>query len=260
MIRGIYAAASGMIAEGLRTDVTANNLANVNTTGFKKEIAVNKDFEKMLLWRINDGMETPQIGSVGAGAAVDQIVTDHSQGSTRSTQGSLDVAIAGDGFFVVQTPQGQRYTRAGSFAVGANNQLVTMQGYAVLGRDGQPIVLEGPGGGSRVNITSDGVVEMNATEAGGVPTEVGRLQVVSFADAKRLAKEGQNLFTAPGGDRPQPVATPDLQQGYLEMSNVNAVQEMVNLITAYRAYEIDSKAVQSEDSLLDKAVNEVGRS
>ena len=90
MIRGIYAAASGMIAEGLRTDVTANNLANVNTTGFKKEIAGNKDFEKMLLWRINDGLETPQIGSVGAGAAVDQIVTDHSQGSTRSTQGSLD--------------------------------------------------------------------------------------------------------------------------------------------------------------------------
>ena len=101
---------------------------------------------------------------------------------------------------------------------------------------------------------------MNATEAGGVPTEVGRLQVVSFADAKRLAKEGQNLFTAPGGDRPQPVATPNLQQGYLEMSNVNAVQEMVNLITGYRAYEIDSKAVQAEDSLLDKAVNEVGRS
>ena len=214
----------------------------------------------MLLWRINDGMETPQIGSVGAGAAVDQIVTDHSQGSTRSTQGSLDVAIAGDGFFVVQTPQGQRYTRAGSFEIGSNNQLVTKEGHAVLGTNGQPITIEGPSGASRVKITSDGIVEMNATEAGGVPNEVGRLQVVSFADAKRLAKEGQNLFTAPGGDRPQPVATPNLQQGYLEMSNVNAVQEMVNLITAYRAYEIDSKAVQSEDSLLDKAVNEVGRS
>ena len=103
-------------------------------------------------------------------------------------------------------------------------------------------------------------MELNPIEAGGVPTEAGRLQVVSFADLKRLTKEGQNLFAAPGGDRPQPVATPNLQQGYLEMSNVNAVQEMVNLITGYRAYEIDSKAVQAEDSLLDKAVNEVGRS
>ena len=260
MIRGIYAAASGMIAEGLRTDVTANNLANVNTTGFKKEIAVNKDFEKMLLWRINDGLETPQIGSVGAGAAVDQIVTDHSQGTTRSTQGSLDVAIEGEGFFVVQTPQGQRYTRAGAFVIGPNDQLVTMQGYAVLGTNGQPITIEGPGGASRINITSDGIVELNPTEPGDAPHQVARLQGVSFADAKRLAKEGQNLFAAPGGDRPQPVATPNLQQGYLELSNVNAVQEMVNLITGYRAYEIDSKAVQAEDSLLDKAVNEVGRS
>lgn len=251
MIRGIYAAGAGMIAEGLRTDVTANNLANASTTGFKKEVAVNKEFAELLLWRVNDGSETPSVGGVGAGAAVDAIVTDHSRGAMHSSGGELDVAIEGDGFFVVQTAQGPRYTRNGAFALGPQNQLVTLEGHAVLGQGGRPISLAGASGANRVHITADGVVAVGGREA-------GRLQVVSFGDSRRLAKEGQNLFAASGGDAPQAAAA-KLQQGCLEMSNVNVIQEMVNLISGYRAYEVDAKAIQTQDQMLDKAVNEVGR-
>lgn len=116
MIRGLYTAASGMLAEAERIDVTSNNLANANTAGFKKDVAVTKDFANILITRVNDGDEAPAIGRMGTGVIVDEVATTYTGGSIRTTGNAFDLAIEGRGFFAVQTPQGLRYTRNGTFA------------------------------------------------------------------------------------------------------------------------------------------------
>lgn len=246
MIRGIYTGASGMLAEAMRTDVISNNLANVNTAGFKKDVAVMKDFGSMLTTRINDGVDAPVIGSVGLGATVDEVATIHSTGAMRNTGNDFDMAIEGKGYFTVQTPQGVRYTRNGSFAKNIQGELITQDGYRVLGQNG-PIRIKG----SKMVVSDDGRVLVDNNP-------VGKLRMIEFADLKQLTKEGASLYAAPPGQTVAP-ATGGVRQGSLEMSNVNVIGEMVNLISNYRAYEVNSKVVQSHDHLLDKAVNEVGR-
>lgn len=252
MIRGIYTAASGMLAESIRTDVISNNLANVNTTGYKKDVTITKDFASLLMSRINDGPQTP-IGNMGVGTVVDEIATIQEQGMFKLTGNTLDVAIKGKGFFVVQTPAGERYTRSGAFQRSAQGELVTVDGYRVMGQGG-PIQL---GNAPKVNIGSDGRVEEQIPDQVAA-VEVGQLRVVEFADEKQLGKEGNSLFKAAANVQPQP-STTMLEQGALEMANTNVVTEMVNLIAAYRAYEINAKTVQSHDTLLGRAVNDVGK-
>lgn len=246
MIRGIYTGASGMVAEASRTDVISNNLANANTAGFKKDVMVTKDFASMLITRINDGADAPVIGSLGLGVAVDEAATIHSPGIMRSTGNDFDMAIEGKGFFTVETPQGIRYTRNGTFAKNIQGELITQDGYRVLGQNGPIRIL-----GAKMAVSDDGrVLVDNQT--------VGTLQIVEFADEKQLTKEGASLFAAPSGQNGKP-GVGGVRQGFLEMSNVNVISEMVNLISNYRAYEINGKAVQAHDQLLGKAVNEVGR-
>ena len=246
MIRGIYTAASGMIAESLRNDTISNNLANANTAGYKKDMAVTKDFASLLIERVNDGLQTPVIGSMGTGSVVDEVATIQNAGSLRQTGNDLDFSIEGQGFFAVQTPNGVRYTRDGSFSRDSAGRLVTQDGYPVLGQDGAAIRLNG----GKVNVAANGQVSVDGVNA-------GRLQVVQFANARALQKEGNNLYIA-GNQQPQ-AATGTVRQGSLEMSNVNVVSEMVNLIAGYRAYEVNGKMVQAQDSTLDKAVNDVGK-
>ncbi|MDU4960907.1 MAG: flagellar basal-body rod protein FlgF [Sporomusaceae bacterium] len=245
MIKGIYAAASGMLAESLRTDATANNLANVNTAGYKKDAAVNKAFAEMLISRINDGPVQP-VGNVGTGAEVDEIVAIHTQGMMRATDNPLDLAIEGEGYFAVETPAGVRYTRNGTFSRNGLGELTTAEGYPVLAEGGGRLLVEG----GSLFVGEDGVVSADGLE-------IGRLQLTEFSDRRLLVKEGDSLFRNDGAAQRQPGGL--VRQGMLEMSNVNAVAEMVNLINGYRAYEVNSKAVQAHDQLLDKAVNEIGR-
>lgn len=245
MIRGLYTGASGMIAESMRTDVISNNLANANTAGFKKDVAVTKDFASMLITRINDGADAP-VGGVGVGVTVDEVATNQSAGMMRNTGNDFDMAIEGKGFFAVQTPQGVRYTRNGTFAKNIKGELITQDGYQVLGQDG-PIRIQG----AKMTVSDGGQVSVDNQL-------VGTLQVVEFADEKKLTKEGASLFVAPAGQTGKS-ATGGVRQGSLEMSNVNVVGEMVNLISNYRAYEINGKVVQAHDHLMDKAVNEVGK-
>jgi flagellar basal-body rod protein FlgG len=246
MIKGIYTATSGMLAEATRTDAISNNLANVNTPGYKKDIVVTKDFASVLTERVNDGKDTT-IGSMGVGVVVDEIKPEQSQGAISQSGNSLDVAIEGKGYFVVQTPNGIRYTRNGSFTQNSRGQLVTQDGYQVLGNNNNPITLSG----SKATITSEGnIVADNVT--------VNKLQLVQFANEKQLDKEGNSLYIAPDA-APRQQATGRLRQGFLEMSNVNVVSEMVNLIANYRAYEVNARTVQAHDQLLGKAVNDVGR-
>ena len=264
MWRGLYTAATGMITESRRTDVIANNLANVNTTGFKKDEAVTSDFEPMLIRRIDDQREkdvttfkgfslgngAPVVGQLGLGSQVSDIVTDYSQGSMQTTGNPMDLAIQGNGFFIIETPQGERYTRDGNFYKSATNRLVTVNCQNVLDDRGRPIDL--PPEAVHVTINENGAIS-----ADGNP--VARLGFVEFAAGRdAVAKEGASLYRAMEGQQPIP-GTGSIQQGALERSNTEIVSEMVNMIANYRSYEASSKAVVTQDNLLDKSVNEVGR-
>ena len=245
MIRGIYTAASGMLAETTRADTIANNLANGNTAGYKKDVAISKDFASLLIQRINDGPEAPVIGSLGVGTLIDEIATIHDTSSMRSTGNQLDFAIEGRGYFAVQTPAGIRYTKNGTFTRNAQGQLVTNDGYQVLGTNG-PIQL--PDGS--INVNNNGQISIDGAN-------VETFRVIEFANERELLKEGSSLFRAP--DNGTASTTSKVEQGYLEQSNVNIVSEMVNLISGYRAYELNSKTVQTHDELLNKVVNDVGK-
>jgi len=246
MIRGIYTAASGMVAESLRTDTIANNLANVNTAGYKKDVAISKDFRSMYIQRINDGTDAPVIGNMGVGSVIDEIAPIHSAGPMVQTGNTFDLAIDGQGYFTVDTPNGVRYTRNGSFTRNALGELVTQDGYRVLGQNG-PLRVNG----DKVAVSGDGQVSVD-----GMVT--GSLQLVNFADEKQLTKEGSSLYVAAACAQTSPMEG-IVRQGVVEQSNVNAVSEMVNMIAGYRAYETNAKAVQAQDELLDKAVNEVAK-
>lgn len=247
MIRGLYTGASGMVAEAMRTDVISNNLANANTAGYKKDVAVSKDFASILISRVNDGANVPVIGSLGLGTVIDEVATIHSAGAMRITGNDFDLAVEGRGYFTVQTPQGPRYTRNGTFGQNAQGELITSDGYPVLGQNGTIRIQQG----AKMVVGNDGSIAVDGQPA-------GRLQMAEFVDEKQLIKEGGSLYNVSPGQTPQ-TATGGVRQGFLEMSNVNVVGEMVNLISNYRAYEINGKVVQSHDQLIGKAVNEVGK-
>lgn len=234
MIRGITSSTQGMMAQMAAQDITANNLANVNTSGFKREVPAFVGF-----------LSTAQ-GAAPTSAIDAQAGTDLAQGPLQQTDDKMNFALEGAGFFVVQTPQGPAYTRDGAFTLAADGTLTSVSGDPVLGANG-PIRLS-PGTFSvdeRGEITQNGRV-------------VDALKVVTFAQPEGLRKLGGNLLAAPFA---QPQAAPQarVRQGYLEGSNVNAVREMVDMISGYRAFEASQKAVLAQDETLEKLVNEVGR-
>ena len=270
MWRGLYTAAAGMIQETQRTDVISNNLANVNTNGFKRDVAVSEEFEPMLIRRINDkdmrndvtsfkgfsiGGQPPIVGTLGLGSEIAEVATDRSQGTFETTGNPYDVAIAGNGYLEVQTPQGVRYTRDGAMIRSATGQLQNMRGQAILGTNGQPIMI--PANATDVVINENGQI-LARVPGQDAHQQLGQLALVDFADRRALLKQGDNLYYPQQGAQPQP-ATGTIEQGVLERSNSNVVEEMVQLINNYRIYEAGSKAVTTQDGMLDKSVNDVGR-
>ena len=264
MWRGLYTAATGMMTQMNRTDVIANNLANANTTGFKRSEAVDSEFEPMLLRRVHDDIERnpitdikgfhldsppPAVGVLGLGAYTAEVANDFAQGAFETTGNQYDLGISGNGFFAVQTPQGVRYTRNGNFYRAVNGNLVTSNGQNVLDTRGRVINI--PADAVQITVGSKGELR-----AGGV--NIATLQFVEFNDRRAVLHQGDSLFYPQEGAQPR-AATGEIQQGVLERSNINVVSEMVDLINNYRIYEANSKAVVSQDSLLDKAVNDVGR-
>lgn len=247
MIRGIYVAASGMSTQMKNQDVISNNLANVDTTGFKRDMQVTGSFSQMLINRIGDqgdqGM-TPGVGSISLGSDALGTVTDFSEGNMQPTERELDFAIHGDGFFVVETPQGTRYTRDGSFQLSSQGTLVTGEGYTVMGENG-PMEL-----GSDSRLSGNGeVVESGAT--------VNRMLVVNLS-AGDIEKQGETLYrlNETAGVETLTGDQYDLAQGFLETSNVNPVNEMVNMISGLRSYEANQRALVSQDSTLEKLINQ----
>jgi flagellar basal-body rod protein FlgG len=256
----LRAAASGMMAQQLRTEVIANNLANVNTTGFKRSRA---QFEDLLYQTVQgtsvigdpENQTAPAI-QIGRGTRLAGVQRLHSQGTLEQTNRPLDLAIEGDGFFQVQTGGGQTaYTRDGSFQISDQGVLVTSQGYTL-----QPTIRV-PNDASGVTISRTGIVTVIRGNATAEPQEVGRLELARFANPAGMQSLGENLYqpTPASGEPtvgfPQEEGMGRIVQGSLEGSNVEIVQEMVDMITAMRAYEINSKAIKNSESMLEIANN-----
>ena len=266
MVRGLYTNGWSMLAHTRKMDVIANNLANVNTHGYKKETATFGSFPELMVRRIYDVRSmlnpTANVGMVELSADIDQNFVYFNPGPSEWTEKTLDIAIddfegednasRARSFFTIQlnnppTPDDTiRYTRDGSFVIGTDQLLRTLNGDIVLGENG-PIRLEG----EDFIVTKDGTVLQN-------DVNVGQLMITSFEDPHALRKVGGNYLTA----TPNAVERPFdgvLRQGYVEQSNVNVVSEMVDMIACMRAYEANQKMVWVIDGTLDKAVNEVGR-
>lgn len=244
MYRGLYTAACGMNYQLYRQDVIANNLANIDTTGYKKDEAVGLSFRERLLHAI-DRQGIRPLGYTSPGVAVEEIYTDFSAGNYMVTDNPLDLAVSGEGFFLIDGAGGPYLTRNGSFTRNAEGFLVTAEGEYVLGETG-PIALHG----EQVDIALDGTIYVDREP-------VGRILVVMPEDPASMVKVGHNRFRF-DGDWMQAGVETTVLQGKLEQANVNPIAEMVKMIDVTRAYEANQKTISVMDDLM-RAVNELGR-
>lgn len=258
MIRSLYTAATGMVAQQLNLDVIANNLANVNTSGFKKSRA---DFEDLMYQIIEEpGTTANQSGSsptgvqVGLGVRTSAVGKIHSQGDFQSTGNPLDMAIEGDGFFQIQLPNGESaYTRSGSFKLDESGQVVTADGFLLTPAITIPQDTIG------ITVSTDGIVSVKQPGTTSA-TQVGQIQINRFPNPAGLRAKGRNLFEetessgAPTASNPGESGVGTLAQGFLEGSNVSVVEEIVQMVTGQKAYEASSKVIQTADNMLSIAI------
>jgi len=265
LLRGFYTAANGMIAMQRNQEALANNIANANTPGYKADQAALRAFPELLLQEmgskklpvtrdVNLPVQQP-IGSINTGVYVQEMVPDFEQGDVRQTDITTDMALingnlpdeTGGLFFTVQNEDGDRsLTRNGNFTVDGQGYLVTNQGYYVLDQAGNPIQTNG----MEFTVSENGVVE-----AGGQAFELG---IAYVPNVNELTKEGNNLYNGEAGDLPAG-ATYTVKQGFLEQSNVDALQTMTDMMNTYRLFETNQKALRAYDESMGKAVNEIGR-
>ncbi|MCL2209269.1 MAG: flagellar basal-body rod protein FlgF [Treponema sp.] len=281
MIRGLYTGASGMRAQQWRLDAVANNLANIDTDGYKKETAAFKAFPELLLRRQDDdgvylhpfgsADAAPIIGKMGTGVELNELFTVFTQGALKETSSDFDLAMDGKGFFSVATPYGERYTRNGSFVLGKEGYLETKEGYPVMGENG-PIRVKA----NNFQIDKDGRVWVNAAYPDDPDVMVGResniweetvlldtLKIVDFELDRYLQKQGSSLYRETEYSGPAIIleegSRPRVFQGFTEASNVDPVVEMVQMIEVNRSYEANQKVIQSEDQALGTLINQVAK-
>jgi flagellar basal-body rod protein FlgF len=265
--KGIYTALSGAIAQSQRLDTIANNIANVNTPGFKKDKQVFQEYltanEKppsvIQVPRVPASIESFYDMQGGDKSFVDSkgTFTDYTQGSVKPTGNKMDLAIEGRGFFEVATPQGIRLSRAGNFTLDGDGKLVTKDGFPVLRSSG-----EGADPSARV-IRLSGQAEMTINDKGEVfegTENLGKLSIIDVTNPDHLQKVGNSLYGFKPNTNPEVInASSGVRQGFLELSNVNIVQEMTDMISANRVFESTQKAISAYDSMSDKLVNVVGK-
>ncbi|TVX97093.1 flagellar hook-basal body protein [Cohnella terricola] len=287
MLRGLYTAASGMMAQQRRHDMVTNNIANINTPGFKAGNSVNRTFPDMLLYAMGGpNPSNGNIGKLGTGVFAEEHLPSMLQGDMQETRRNQDFAILSDilvngvtfdpsgkfvdengvttyqpqAFFAIEKARGEeRYTRDGSFTTAPDGTLVTSDGFPVVGANGQPIVINVPW--DEVGVTADGKLINNETgqQLPGNP----QIRIMRVDNPNFLIREGDGRFRYEGdtaginqiaaGDRVE------VRQGYLERSNVDSAQAAIDIMAALRAYEANQKVIQTYDRSLDKAVNEIGR-
>lgn len=271
-VKGIYTALSGAMAQTLKMDTIANNIANVNTTGFKRDqqtfgeylTAIEKEQAVIQVPRVPASVESFYDMNGGDKGFVDSsgTYTNFEQGSLKHTGNKLDVALDGAGFFEVATPQGMRLTRAGNFTVDGNGQLVTKDGHAVM--------MELQDGDNPTEITPDqrtakfsGTSQVYISDGGEVfdgENKIGKLSVVQIANPDSLQKVGNNYYDFKPNMAPEmtTLKNPIMKQGFVETSNVNIINEMTDMIMAQRVFEGTQKAIQTYDQMSDKLINLVG--
>ena len=281
MIRGWYTGASGMRAQQWRLDTVANNLSNVDTDGYKRDVASFKAFPELLLRRQDDdgvylhpfgsSDAAPIIGKLGMGVELNELYTSFEQGAFKETTNDFDVALDGKGFFSVATPYGERYTRNGSFILGMEGFLLTKEGYPVLGENG-PIRVKA----NNFQIDKDGGVWINAAYPDDPEVMVGResnlwenpvlldvLKIVEFELDRYLEKQGSSLYRESQTSGPAMImpegGRPRVFQGFIEASNVDPVVEMVQMIEVNRAYEANQKVIQTEEAMLGTLINQAAK-
>jgi flagellar basal-body rod protein FlgG len=256
MLRAFSTAATGMTAQQTMVDIIANNLANINTNGFKRSQINFQDLvyvdRKEPGTEVASGINSPTGLEIGSGVRAAANVKVYSTGELENTERSLDIAINGDGFLQVSMPNGDvRYTRDGALQINANGQLVTTNGYAI-----EPAITV-PTDAASISIEKDGGV--NVTNSSGAQSVVGNIQLARFQNPAGLSSEGDNLLAETPASGTPTTGTPgengfgSIQSGFLEKSNVQMVTELVNLITAQRAYEINSRAIKAGDDMLQTA-------
>ncbi|MCQ2976782.1 MAG: flagellar basal-body rod protein FlgF [archaeon] len=247
MVRGLYTAATSMQVQMNKMDVITNNMANADTIGYKKDVMAQESFSSSLAKRIDELGET-KIGKMKVGVGTTRVATNFETGNLKNTGGALDVAIEGTGFLVVDTKRGERYTRMGDLTLDAEGYLKDANGDKVKDDTDNDIII--PSGGN-ITISTNGVITVDGNE-------IAKLQIVDFEDLNYLEKEGNGLYKTMNGATEKEF-TGNIRQGFVEGSNVNIVKEMVNMISLNRNYEANQKVIQTHDSLMDKAVNDVGR-
>lgn len=276
MIRGLFTGAAGMISKMHEMNDISNNLANIDKTGYKRDITVFKSFPEILIRRQeDDGVvefplgsydKMPVVGNLGTGVEVNEVFTAFDQGHLHKTENSFDLAIEGDGFFTVETGDGIRYTRNGSFLIDRDGYLVNKHGDFILGQNGK-IKLQ------KHNFTVDEkgniLVNKSLYERKVVDDKenvwdsaelIDQLKIVNFRQLRGLRKRGNSYYTDSELSGPAfNVTDLKIHQGFLEKSNVNAVTEMVKMIEVQRSYEANQRVLQTHDELLGKVINQVGR-
>jgi flagellar basal-body rod protein FlgG len=278
----LYTGASGMMVQQQRLNTISNNLANVNTTGYKRDLSVQKAFPQMLLRRMNDDGQmripyrsdpfgstdsAPVVGKLGTGVEQNEVYTVFNQGELRQTKNPFDLGLEGDGFFAVQTPNGERYTRNGSFHIDPSGTLVTKQGYPVLTEDG-PIQVQS----NNFHIDKEGQIFRNAEMPEDRPIsqqentwqeseQIGQLRLVNVREPRYLEKEGDTMYKTTEHSGPARAATGDerpvVHQGFLENANVNPVSEMTQMIEVNRAYEANQRVIRAQDESAGLLINQV---
>ncbi len=249
MMEGMKMATQGMIALQQQQEIVSNNLANVGTAGFRKDVMDVTSFSQIM-----DKQNAKQVGFLQTSGGMDvegmlhtSTRTSHSQGSLKMTGSQFDMALDdnGKGFFTIQTPNGIRFTRNGAFRLATDGHLVTQDGSRVLGSKG-PVKIDG----KSFKVDDRGIISVDNKE-------VDRFLITEFDDPNRLKKEGTNNFAASDGFK---ISTDfSVKQGYIEMANVNIVREMVGMMQVMRTFEANQKVLNAQDGALKKSVNEVGK-
>jgi len=260
MIRALWTASTGLQAQQLNIDVVANNLANVNTTGFKRDRADFQDLlyqvHKMPGTATSGDTEVPTGVQVGHGSRIVAVQKIHQQGDFQQTLNELDMTIEGNGFFQITKPDGETaFTRAGAFKLDSEGTIVTSDGYSL-----EPEITI-PDDTTNISIGPDGTVTVIQAGDGAAPTEVGNIETAMFPNEAGLLNIGRNLYMPTEASGSETTGTPGedgfgtIAQGFLEMSNVNVAEEMVNMIVSQRAYEMNSKVIQTSDDMLRTAAS-----
>lgn len=268
MNRGFYSASAAMMNQMLHFDSTANNLANVNTHGFKRHAAIHHDFQRGLLKRIDASRSQLQIsdsgqatessverlpktmGVLGTGTVLQATWKDFSDGALEQTEAPLDFALSGKGLFSIKTPEGKTlYTRHGGFQLDADGYLVTGKGYQVQGQKGAIQI----GQGQKVDVDAAGQIYLDGRY-------LDTLAVVEFEQPQLLTNMGERFYESPVDQQALLATQTEVHQRTLERSNVDVASEMVNMISVMRSYQIAQKALQSEDDMTGKLINDIGKS